>query len=180
MKYREATSADWEAIAALHALSWQKAYRGALRDEFLDGPVVESRRERWQQRFSEPPPNQYVVLAENDDGSLAGFGAAYGEEHEDWGTLLDNLHVHPDLHEQGIGKQLVRRVARWCRDEHPALGMYLSVLEQNERAQRFYEGLGGQDVGGDTWIPPDGGSAKVRHYVWDIERVKALAEGIQG
>jgi len=36
MRYREATQDDWEAVAALHALSWQKAYRGALRDDFPD------------------------------------------------------------------------------------------------------------------------------------------------
>lgn len=60
--YREATADDAEQIAQLHSLSWQQNYRGIWRDEFLNGPVLENRREVWQKRLSQLTPNQYVII----------------------------------------------------------------------------------------------------------------------
>ena len=37
MTYRNATHEEAEAIADLHAKSWQTAYRGILSDDFLSG-----------------------------------------------------------------------------------------------------------------------------------------------
>lgn len=45
--FREATSADIEGIANLHATSWRFAYRGSYSDAYLDGPVFEERRQVW-------------------------------------------------------------------------------------------------------------------------------------
>ena len=54
MIYREAISADAASVAALHAKSWRVAYRGILRDEFLDGDVVQNRVEVWEKRLTAP------------------------------------------------------------------------------------------------------------------------------
>jgi hypothetical protein len=43
MRFREATGADAMAVAMLHAESWRVHYRGAYRDEYLNGDVVEDR-----------------------------------------------------------------------------------------------------------------------------------------
>src|SRR5262245_66039307 len=102
MRYRQATHADTVTIATLHAEGWQATYRGAYRDEFLDGGVVEDRLRVWGDRLSAPPPNQFVVIAE-DEGRVLGFACAYGREDPRWGTLLDNIHVRRDLHRQGTG-----------------------------------------------------------------------------
>jgi GNAT superfamily N-acetyltransferase len=179
LRYREATPADWEAVAAVHALSWQKAYRGALSDEFLDGPVVDSRRARWEERFANVPENQYVVLVQDEGGALVGFAAAYGAHHAELGTLLDNLHVLPELQGEGVGRQLVARMAAWALERYPGCVMYLEVLEGNERARRFYERLGGTDASGDTWDAPDGQSHAVRRYTWSRERMQALAAAVR-
>jgi len=176
--YRGANFDDWEGVAALHVLSWRKAYRGALRDEFLDGPVVESRRERWETRLREPPENQFLVLAE-EDAELVGFACAYGEHHEEWGVLLDNLHVHPDAQGGGIGRRLVCQVAAWAREKYPASAMYLEVLEVNQRARRFYERLGGTDAGPGVWDSPDGSNPAVRQYVWTRRQVAELADAVR-
>ncbi|MGA9725050.1 MAG: hypothetical protein WBQ86_21520 [Candidatus Binatus sp.] len=75
------------AVATLHAESWRAHYRGAYRDGYLDGDVVQDRIRVWKERLSTPAPNQFVVLAEEDD-DLIGFACAYGGHDETWGSLL--------------------------------------------------------------------------------------------
>lgn len=121
MIYREATVADAQAIATLHADSWRSNYRGAYLDSFLDGDVHQDRLQVWQARLSAPAANQFVVVAE------VGF---------------------------------------WCRANHPNCPLYLWVLEQNERAQRFYSRLGATDRGGEISVPAGGCQISGRRYVW--------------
>ena len=40
------------AVATLHAESWRAHYRGAYRDEYLDGEVVQARIRVWKERLS--------------------------------------------------------------------------------------------------------------------------------
>lgn len=166
-RFREATEADATAIAALHAESWRAHYRGAYRDEYLDGDVVGDRRRVWEERLSAPAPNQFVVLAE-ESGDLIGFACVYGEDDETWGSLLDNIHVRPGHQGRGVGAGLLAEVAAWCRANYADCGLYLWVLEQNREAQRFYQRLGASDRGGEVSEPPGGGQIHGRRYVWTV------------
>jgi len=156
------------AVATLHAESWRAHYRGAYRDEYLDGDVVRDRFRVWEERLSTPTPvpNQFVVLAE-DDGDLIGFACVYGGDDETWGSLLDNIHVRPDYQQRGVGAALLAEVAAWCRERHADCGLYLWVLQQNHRAQRFYQRLGASDHGGEISEPPGGGQIHGRRYAWN-------------
>jgi len=178
LKYREATPADSESIAALHARSWQVNYRGAFPDSYLDGDALDERRAVWADRFAAAPDNQFVVLCEDDGGELLGFACAFGEADERWGTLLDNLHVRPGMNGQGIGKRLVRRVAAWHLAKYPERPMYLWVLEQNQRGQRFYERLGGTREDTVAFDTPGGGQSTGIRYAWSGDALRALAEGV--
>jgi len=172
---REAIPADAAAIAALHAESWRTTYRGALRDEYLDGNILAERTAVWRERLGSPAGNQHVVIAEAQ-GRLVGFACAYGNDDARWGTQLDNIHVRRDAHGQRTGTRLVAAVAAWCRAAHPEAGLYLWVLEGNHPARRFYERLGATDCEGDVWLPPDGSEVKTRRYVWsrdDLVRLEA-------
>jgi GNAT superfamily N-acetyltransferase len=165
MRFREATRLDATAIAALHAESWRAHYRGAYRDEYLDGEVVEDRLRVWKERLSRPVLNQFVVLAfEGDD--LIGFACVYGRHDETWGSLLDNIHVRPEHQRLGVGTGLMAEVAAWCRANYADCGLYLWVLEQNRRAQRFYQRLGASDHGGEISEPPGGGQIHGRRCAW--------------
>jgi GNAT superfamily N-acetyltransferase len=165
MTLRPATIDDRVAIARLHADSWRATYRGAYRDEYLDGDVVADRLRVWESRLSTPAANQLVLVAE-DEGTIVGFACAYGGDDARWGTLLDNLHVRPGTHGRGTGRRLLSDVALWCRDRHPDRGLYLWVLSQNARARRFYERMGATDCGGDVSVPPGGGQIDSRRYAW--------------
>ena len=174
MRYRQATGRDVSAIAALHAESWRFAYRGALSDAYLGGPIVEDRMGVWQERLSAPPSNQHVIVAE-EERQMVGFACAFGNRDERWGTLLDNLHVRREWQGKGIGRDLVAEVAKWCAVSYPDSGLYLSVLEQNSRARGFYESLGGTAEDGAVWNTPGGGNTLTRRYVWPKEALEGLA-----
>jgi hypothetical protein len=47
MIIRDALETDAQQIAAVHAANWRFFYRGALRDEFLDGDIVSERSAFW-------------------------------------------------------------------------------------------------------------------------------------
>jgi len=166
IRYRQATVADADTIADLHARSWRATYRGSYRDEYLDGSLDEERLQVWTARLSNPPPNQFVVVAE-DDGRIVGFACAYGA-HDAEGSFLDNIHADPDRHGEGIGSGLFRTVVDWCRANFPGCGLHLKVFERNTKARRFYEEFGGIDRGGtppsSPWVVVEG--VEVRQYAW--------------
>lgn len=165
MQFRAATPADAEAIARLHATSWRTAYRGALTDAYLDGPIEAERIAVWRGRFERPDPSQFIVVAE-EDGRMVGFVCAYGGQDEQWGTFVDNLHVIPGYKGLGIGAQLMREVAQWSQAHHPGQGVYLWVLESNAPARAFYARIGGEEAGRDVWSPPDGTPLPKLRIAW--------------
>ena len=165
MNLRTALPADAESIARLHAESWRSAYRGMYRDEYLDGPVDEDRRNFWKQRFASPADNQYVLLA-TEGHELLGFVCAYGNSDERWGTLIDNLHVIPGHQGRGIGRRLLAASAVWSREHYPDAGFHLWVLDGNAKARRFYELLGAQPQESALSEPPGGGSILGWRYAW--------------
>jgi len=165
MIIREAQPSDVEAIARIHAESWRVAYRGALRDAYLDGDIFNERLEVWQQRFLAPANNQHVLVAK-DEQEIIGFVCAFGAENSQWGTLLENLHVSQPNWGRGIGARLMTEVASLSTSAYPGKGMYLWVLAPNVAARRFYERLGATDTGQELWVAPGGGTVQRLRYVW--------------
>lgn len=172
-RLREAQAADAPTIAALHASSWRLHYRGAYRDDYLDGDVFADRERVWSRRLADPPHDQLVLIVEQD-GRAFGFACAYGGHDPRWGSFLDNIHVDASQQSRGAGTLLVRAVIDWCLVRHADAGLYLWVLAQNARARRFYERLGATDRGGEISIPAGGGRIHGRRYAWDAG---ALADG---
>jgi ribosomal protein S18 acetylase RimI-like enzyme len=172
--YRRATARDIEAIAALHADSWRRHYRGAYSDEFLDGEVFVDRLAVWTRRLKlRQNEDKYTIVAERE-GDLVGFAHTILREHPEWGALLDNLHVRSDQKRGGIGTRLMSETARVVIERAPGSGLYLGVLEINKAAQSFYEARGGQCVRQDVTDAPGGGTAADRWYFWPDPSVLIL------
>lgn len=165
MIHREATPADADAIASLHAESWRAAYRGILSDEFLDGDVFAEHTARWRARLAEPDPDRHVLLAE-EHGTLQGFACVLAAADPQWGALVDNLHVRPDLRGRGLGKTLLLEAASWVWLRDPGSPLHLWVYEANQPACRFYEKLGAIPAGREVKETRDGASTVQLRYAW--------------
>jgi GNAT superfamily N-acetyltransferase len=166
MTIRAAALADALAIAQLHTQSWQTAYRGILRDDFLDGPLAENRRLLWRTRLSDSDRADQFVLVDTQGDAIRAFACAFLDADPEWGCLVDNLHVVPDLKGQGLGRRLMSAVAErvWLSD--PGSRLHLWVYEQNLAARRFYERLGGQVNELHAEMALDGTQVNAVRYGW--------------
>jgi len=170
LEIRSVTARDVEALARLHAESWRSAYRGILRDEYLDGDIFADRRMLWQSRLQGPTPGQFGLLALSDTVEV-GFAFAFPGAHARWGTLLDNLHVHPDQRGGGIGTKLLHAVTGHVMTHYPGEGLFLWVYELNIRTRAFYERLGAQKIERAEITAPDGGTVTELLYAWSYLEV---------
>ena len=105
LRFRAAGPGDANAIAGLHADSWQRHYRGAFSDAFLDNDVAGYLLPLWTERLARPDPRARTILAETG-GTVVGVAHTLLGEHPVWGAYLDNLHVAHGLRRQGTGTRL--------------------------------------------------------------------------
>ena len=155
MHIRPGTRDDVEIVAALHAGSWRAAYRGIMRDAFLDGPLVANRRDEWQAKLASPEASDAALFIATDGPLPRGFAYAFPDPDTPWGDFLDNLHLHPDARGQGLGRQLMAEVARWVL-ARGGRELNLLVYEPNLAARRFYARQGGVEVERIAVMSPDG------------------------
>ena len=166
IRYRPATRDDVDGIAALHADSWRRNYRGAYSDSYLDGNVLTDRRTVWGERLAAAGADSITIVAE-DGGALVGFARTHLDKHQELGALLDNLHVAHARKGSGIGTRLLAETAAAVLKARPGSALYLRVLEQNTGARAFYDARGGRCVGRELGGPyPGGGRAFVLVYAW--------------
>lgn len=163
---RPVISSDAALLADLHIESWRVAYRGLLRDEYLDGPIEAERRAVWAARLEAPAPDAFGFVAEQH-GQPVGFAYLYGRHDPRWGTLLDNLHVRPSLRGGGIGARLLTGSAEETARRYPGEPLYLFVYEGNAPARAFYARMGGREVERQVKEQPGGGVLPDWRVVWD-------------
>ena len=170
-KIRKAEPAHQKAIADLHTLSWRTHYRGVCSDEYLDDFIFEERQKVWRERFESHDPDMLILVAENEENELVGFVCTFLNHHEKYGAYLDNLHVDPDCHGMGLGKQLMQRTATVINNEKRDEQIYLHVLKENEGAIKFYERIGGKRIAEYEDDMPWGGKGIIIDYLWDIDQL---------
>lgn len=158
LHFRLAGPPDATAIAALHADSWRRNYRGVYSDDFLDGDVHADRVVVWIERLRASDPRCHTIVAQ-DRGGLVAFAHTVFEDDPSWGALLDNLHVAHGHKRQAVGSQLLALTARAVIER--ATGLHLWVNEQNLDAQAFYEARGGRCVERALSSPPGGVASRL-------------------
>ncbi|GIF48581.1 hypothetical protein Afe04nite_31200 [Asanoa ferruginea] len=63
-------------MAALHAASWRRYYRGAYADAYLDGDIDADRLAVWTARLAATDPRRVTIVAEADSVAQASAGPA--------------------------------------------------------------------------------------------------------
>jgi len=142
LNIRPATSADAPVIAALvrELADYEKLLHEAhaSADDFL-------------RELQSPNPVIHVLIAEWD-GTPAGF-ALYFFNFSTFvgrpGLYLEDLFVRPALRSHGIGRALLRELARVAQRRNCGR-MEWAVLDWNEPALRFYKSLGARQM--NEWI----------------------------
>jgi ribosomal protein S18 acetylase RimI-like enzyme len=165
MNVRLAQFEDFQKIAQLHARSWQLNYQHLMSPEYLDKQVANDLTALWQTRLTNPPFNQYVIVAE-EGGLICGFVCAFGNHSFEYGTFIDNLHIDDAYMNRGFAKQLMRAVKEWASTYYANSGVYLEVLTKNEHAVNFYERISGEKLIEREWQSPCGRQLDETLYRW--------------
>ncbi|HSN74031.1 MAG TPA: GNAT family N-acetyltransferase [Anaerolineae bacterium] len=139
---RWAVPDDAYALAEIHVLAWQVAYRGLLPDSLLDSLTAADRLPRWRERLAET--SSRVLVAELD-GQAAGWLVIGPQRDEDLDPQrvaeIYAIYVRPDAWRHGCGAALME----WAKAELRSQGFAeatLWTLRSNQRAIRFYEAQG--------------------------------------
>lgn len=145
---RPATPDDAEGIASAHMRGWQVAYKGIVPDEFLDAMVLADRIERWRGNLEAtelpnglPAPTDYVAEVDGHVVGFANVGVFRNEADNAHAGELWAMYVHPDHWGTGAGYALMQATMDQFERDSIRTG-YLWVLEDNDRARRFYERQG--------------------------------------
>jgi GNAT superfamily N-acetyltransferase len=140
---RPAVRDDAEAIARIHVLSWQTAYRGQLPDHVLDDLSVERRRVMWQALLEQAASDEEhlgVVCLER----VVGFAHVCHSRDNDAGPRtaeVSSIYLAPAAWGIGAGRMLMSSMIEWLAGAGYTDSV-LWVLDSNERARRFYEAAG--------------------------------------
>jgi len=137
---RAATIEDTEAIARVHARSWQRAYRGIVGNDFLDGLSDQVWVERWRTIFTEPQEG-VRTLVWDDGGEVTGFARIGPVRDPDppapgWDEVYA-IYLDPRSWDRGAGSGLLVAALSTVADDVP--GVSLWVFRDNARARAFYE-----------------------------------------
>ncbi len=174
---RFAKARDAEIIARIHATSWRAAYKGIVPQDFLDGPLYETKLKHWSEIWTDWGQGDQILLIEVD-GSPRGFVAAWTRTERGceppFDLYINNLHIDPDWRGHRLGDRLLSALALTMAG-HAPVRTFLWVLDGNDPARRFYARLGGRMT--DHQIKPIGGvDLGEARFVWDDFRTLADLE----
>ncbi|HEY8458521.1 MAG TPA: GNAT family N-acetyltransferase [Actinopolymorphaceae bacterium] len=170
-RIRDAEPDDAHQLAQTHVAAWQAAYVGILPDDYLANLSVRERTARWREILSDPTQPSTTLLAEDPATGqclgLASYGPCRDPDAAPSVGELWMINLHPSVWRRGIGSRLhdviIQRLA--------AAGFRtatLWVIEENDRARRFYEHHG--------W-KPDGQSQvheRITYRVRELRYVRHL------
>ncbi len=140
--YREATEADAEALAAFARESWIATFGTLYPQEDLDAYLAKSFGAEIQRTQIATPGETYLLAHEGDEiVGYARMGALEMPVDDANAVELHRLYVHERVKGQGVAAALMDQAVAWAR-ARGAGAIYLSVWENNARAQAFYRRYG--------------------------------------
>lgn len=138
---RAARPSDATSLAALHDISWREAYRGVIPGVALER-MIAYRGPVWWQKAANRTRSLIVLDLGDRIAGYATFGASRSLAMPQQGEI-DELYLNPLFQGLGLGTRLFA-TARRELSAHRRKGLIVWSLQDNERACRFYERLGGR------------------------------------
>jgi GNAT superfamily N-acetyltransferase len=141
VEIRKATFEDAAAIAGVHVMSWQAAYKGIMPDQFLNELSVEARSALWQKSLQAGNLSVLVACAGAAIAGWIAFGACRDADKDSTWAEVEALYVLPEFWSNGIGERLGNSACQLLRDAGYSF-VSIWVLSENHRARAFYERIG--------------------------------------
>jgi GNAT superfamily N-acetyltransferase len=146
--YRDATPADAAALNGLFDSVFCDTFAHLYRPDDLSAFLSSFGISDWEEHLRDL---SFAIRIAESDGDAVGYvkigptkiPVATGDSAS---MLLDQLYVRGEHHGSGIARELME----WAIEEarrRAAKALYLTVFIENERARRFYDRFGFEDVG---------------------------------
>jgi GNAT superfamily N-acetyltransferase len=160
MKIRDAVVEDAPAMGRVMVRAWLSAHRGQMPDaawqKRVDEWTPDVSARAWARLLTERADGDHgrgvLLVAEEDAGDP--LALVLGGQAEDDGTgstaEIDALYVLPDRQGQGMGRRLLQEAASRLAT-HGFSTLHIGVLTANLGARRFYEAMGGLEIGHRTF-----------------------------
>jgi ribosomal protein S18 acetylase RimI-like enzyme len=164
--YRDATRADAAAIAEFAARTFCETFAHLYPPEDLAAFLEQKYGEEIQARELAAAPIRYRLALR--DGRLVGYcmmGGLGVEVDAPDALELHRLYVDAPVKGAGVAQELMRDCLAWAR-EKGASALYLSVWENNARAQAFYKRHGFEHVGEHKFMV---GNTADRDFIWRLK-----------
>ena len=141
MQIRSAITSDAHAIAEIHVLAWQAAYRDFVPSEYLVSLSIAKRERTWAATIAAGRPHVLVADSGSDLLGWVAFDRSRDIDAQESTGELWGIYVSPGSVGKGVGRELwlcarSELSSRGCRSAT------LWVLAQNERACQFYAKAG--------------------------------------
>ena len=120
-------------ISNIYESSWKYAYRDIIPQDYLDSIPTG----RWANSINRNGINNLVVIENELIIGTASFCKSRWEQYSNYGEIV-SIYFLPAYMGKGYGQHLLKK----CIEELNGLGydnILLWVLEENQRARRFYE-----------------------------------------
>jgi ribosomal protein S18 acetylase RimI-like enzyme len=163
--YRDATRADAAAIAAFAARTFCETFAHLYPPEDLTAFLAQKYSEEIQAREMAIPPNRYRLALQG--GRIVGYCLMGGldiDVRDAEALELHRLYVDTPVKGAGVAQELMRDCLAWARAKG-APALYLSVWENNARAQAFYKRHGFEHVGEHKFMV---GNTADRDFIWKL------------
>lgn len=141
MNIRPAIATDARAVATVHVLTWQSAYRGIIPDAYLDSISIDAREPVWAGVIDKGSPELWVAETESQVIGWSAFGASRDADARPRAGELEALYVLPQQWKTGTGRALWLLTRRRLI-ERGFTTASLWVLAENLRAINFYTAAG--------------------------------------
>lgn len=142
---RRALVVDAPTIARVHVDAWRESYSGIVSPRTLERLSVERRAMMHAQRIARADDDSATFVAVDPGRGAVGFGVCGTARSGPPGFPAEfhALYLVEAAKGQGLGRRLMRRMARWMTNRGHGSAFVL-VLKENARARGFYEHLGGR------------------------------------